>query len=78
MMDRFETQDFVTAVYLTCCGFRPELRQVRPGRIEFVFGASEELEDALRPFRRGEARVSPGAFHLCQIELRRGMDRVLS
>ena len=78
MTKEYRTQDFVTAAYLACCGFDPELRQIRPGRVEFVFTVDPELEQAIRAYRRGEARVPPGAFHLCQIELRRRMDEVLS
>ena len=73
----YRTQDFVTAAFLACCGFDADLQLVRPGRVEFFFVASPELDQNIRSYRRGEARVPPGAFHLCQIELRRQMDDVL-
>lgn len=77
MSPDYVTQDLVTACYLACCGFEPEVQQVSAGRVEFVFKRSAELDDALRAFRTGEARVPPAAFHTCQIELRRRMDAAL-
>ncbi len=77
MNTHYRTQDFVTAAYLTCCGLDPKLEQVRPGRVEFVFAVSPDLNKAIREYRRGEARVPPGAFHICQVELRRRMDDAL-
>ena len=73
----YRTQDFVTAVYLTCAGFQPEVERVAPGRVEFIFASTERLRSAVREFRAGDARVSPSGFHISQVELRREMDRVL-
>ena len=77
MNEEYRTQDFVTAAYLACDGFDLELERVQPGRVEFVAPGSAELRRALTAYRRGEARVPPGAFHLCQVELRRRMDSAL-
>ena len=73
----FDSRDFVTAIYLMCEGYEPELRLVRPGLVEFTFLETDDLRRALTAYRRGDARVSPTAFHACQVELRARMAEVL-
>ena len=77
MMDRFETQDFVTAVYLTCCGLHPELRQVvRQGMLKLVHGdfVFPEVQRDVRVPVVGGVVCHPGDFSMrggCPVFLRR-------
>ena len=73
----FLTDNLSLAAFLKACGHDPTPQPSVSGRVMFTFARSPQLDADIAAFTSNTAAVSPQAYDVAKVALRRDIDTVL-